>query len=101
MADRPRRFLAGGAIDPAHALERARLALEARDLRLCQNFDVWLRRDAVAQIARHRRFEALASHDHPDFLRLAREINSGLACGIAPTHKCDLLTKTQMCFDRR
>src|SRR5579862_8153719 len=101
MADRPRRLLAGGAIDPAHALERAGFAFEPGYFRLYQNFDVWLRRDAIAEITRHRRFEALAPHDHPDLVRLGREIDRGLAGGIASAHKCDFLAETQMCLDRR
>src|SRR5215469_4411990 len=101
MTDRPGCLLARRAVSPAHAVKRALFALEARHFCLYEYFYVRLRRDAVAQIARHRRFEAPAPHDHPDFPRLACEIDRRLARGVASAHKRHFFAEAEPRLDRR
>src|SRR5258708_19952085 len=88
-------------MSPAHCLECAAGALKSDDFTFGHDLDIALRADALDKVARHRRFEAAATHHQPHLGDPGGEKYCGLPGRIAGTHQGDILPGTELGFQWR
>lgn len=79
---------------------RRSVSVEANQFRAGVQHDIWQRRDAINELARHRALEALAAHDEVKTLDLRREEDNRLSSRIAAAHQRHILALAQSRVDR-
>src|SRR6516162_5983960 len=100
MIDRTAYFLVGADL-PAHGFQRAVAALKPTDGCACHYLDIGKTADAFDQVAGHRCPQVGSAHQHPDLNALARQINGGLAGGVAGADQRNFLIAAQLRFHWR
>ena len=96
-------FLLGGSsiVVPRNRLQPGSLiTVEARELAGGMKLDYRGRRNAIDQIARHRRRETFTAYQHVYPGRVIGEEYRGLSGRIAAPDDCDFLTRAQLRFQR-
>ena len=93
-------YLLAARIAPTDRLERAIVAFEPGERSPREDLDIGQPRNTIDQIARHAGAEIRSTHQKPHFLRLACEIDGGLACRIAAADEGYLLARGYARFDR-
>src|SRR5438105_12943874 len=97
-------FLLGAGIfvAPRNRLQPGSLiTVEPRELAVGMKLDDRRRRNAIDQIARHRRRETFTAYQHVHPGRVIGEEHRGLSGRIAAADDCDFLARAQLGFQRR
>jgi hypothetical protein len=92
-------LLSGLAIDPAYSLQMS-IALQRRNLGLRVERDPGRALDAIDQVFRHARREAVTSNEHMHVLGMARQKHRRLARGVAAADHNDLFVFAKSRLDR-